>query len=654
MSRAMPNALRALLVGLTAFALLFGIAAARAEALPQVSLDISLDPDSGRLAGEMTFSPPPESSDFTLLPGLELVAAQADGDAIAAAAEGDGHYRLALPPGAETLTLRWQGRLEDGERLMVSPRGSLLPAHGGWYPRFDDLGPFALTLQIALPPGQRAVATGSLQGEPRVDEVGYRVRYEHPRTRVVELASGPWVERSREVDGVLLRTLFPEALDAAHAETYLDHAADYLQRFVERVGPYPYASFSIAASPAPVGLAYPGFTLLGERVIPLPFIPRTSLAHELMHAWWGAGVLVDYSNQDGIGGNWSEALTTYLADYALDEARGEARETRRRWLLDLAALPDGYDRRLTDFRGQRDPALRLLGYQHGAMLLHMLRQRIGDEAFDAGLRRFAERHMHREAGWGDLAKALGEAAGESLHAFVEAWAQQPGRPALGVEATRRETPDGWTLAGVLEQSGVGAPWPLQVPLTVETTAGVERHRVSLEAERADFSLRLENEPLALLVDPDFDLLRRVGGPPILRRVALDPASRLLALEASLAEPVRQALGAPLPSASEGMSLAEGAPPLLLVGLTEPVAGWLEGQGLDGVVLDMAQRGQARAWTLPGTTVTAVSADDRETLMRLLGSLRHQLAHGYLIVDGDETTTGAWPLEETALRVDWSP
>jgi hypothetical protein len=654
MSRTMPNALRSLLAGLTAFVMLAGIAVVRAEALPQVSLDISLDPGSGSLAGEMTLSPPPESSNFTLLPGLELVAAQADGDAIAAEAESDGRHRLALPPGAETLTLRWQGRLVDGERLMVSPRGSLLPAHGGWYPRFDDLGAFSLALQITLPPGQRAVGIGSLQGEPRVDEAGNRVRHVHPRTRVVELAAGPWQERSREVDGVRLRTLFPAALDAAHADTYLDHAADYLQRFVERVGPYPYASFTIAASPAPVGLAYPGFTLLGERVIPLPFIPRTSLAHELMHAWWGAGVLVDYSDRDGTGGNWSEALTTYLADYALDEARGEARETRRRWLLDLAALPDGYERRLVDFRGQRDPALRLMGYQHGAMLLHMLRQRIGDEAFDEGLRRFAERHMHREAGWDDLMVALGESTGEPLREFVEAWVLRPGRPALGVEATRRETPDGWTIAGVLEQSGAGAPWPLQVPLTVETTTGVERHRVKLDEGRADFSLQLAHEPLALLVDPDFDLLRRLDGPPILRRVALDPASQLLTLEASLAEPVRQALGAPLPVVTEASSLEEGAPPLLVVGLTEPVAGWLEGRGLDGVASDMAQRGQARAWTLPGTVVTAVSADDRETLMRLLGSLRHQLAHGYLIVDGDETISGSWPLDETALRVDWSP
>ncbi|MFQ3788771.1 M1 family metallopeptidase [Halomonas sp. A29] len=654
----MPNRcpLRSLVrswAGLTLVVLLSSVGTLQAEALPELRLDVLLDPISGRLEGEMTLTPPPPSAAFTLLPGLEVVAAEAEGEALEVEADSEGGHRVTLPHGAESLVLRWQGRLDGHEHFMVSPRGSLLPAHGGWYPRFEDLGPFALSLQVTVPPGQRAVGTGSLQGEPLDGESGYRVRHAHPRTAVVELAAGPWRERSREVDGVRLRTLFPATLDDAHAGTYLDHAADYLPRFAQRVGPYPFESFTIAASPAPVGLAYPGFTLLGERVIPLPFIPRTSLAHELMHAWWGAGVLVDYAH-----GNWAEALTTYLADYALDEAHGEARETRRRWLLDLAALPDAFDQRLVDFQGQRDPALRLLGYQHGAMLLHMLRRRIGDQAFDAGLRRFAAHHMHRQARWDDLAAALSEAAGEPLQPFVDAWTQRPGRPALSVEAARSQTPHGWMIEGTLDQVGAGAPWPLAIPVAIETATGLEWDTVALEERRGEFSLRLEQEPLSLRVDPDFDLLRQLQGPPILRQVVLDPASRLLALDTALAESVREALGAPLPSVAGTPSLGAGNPPLLVVGSTGQVADWLEGEGLkreglDAAVPDMARRGQARAWALPGTAVVAISGDDRETLAHLLGSLRHQLAHSYLVLDGAETASGIWPLDETALRVDWS-
>ncbi|WP_444678947.1 M1 family metallopeptidase [Halomonas sp. E19] len=646
------------LAGLLVLLALPGLAAQADPSLPKVELALYLDPAKGRLEGRMTITPPPSSRHFSLLPGLELLGARSGNQALPVRAAGDGRHRLIRAAAGESLTLHWQGRL-DRESGMVSPQGSLLPAHGGWYPRFDELGPFSLGLQILVPPGQRAVGTGSLVGEPQAEATGYTVRHVHPRTEWIEVATGPWQERRREVDGVQLRTLFPDALDERHAETYLDHAADYLPRFARRVGPYPFDSFTIAASPAPVGLAFPGFTLLGEQVIPLPFIPRTSLAHELMHAWWGAGVLVDYSGrqrdagQSGAGGNWSEALTTYLADYALDEARGEARDTRQRWLNDLAALPDGFDRRPIDFRAQRDPALRLLGYQHGAMLLHMLRQRIGDDAFDAGLRRFAEAYMHHPAGWEDLAAALGEAAETPLEEIVAAWTQRPGRPVLAVQAERRATDAGWRLSGTLRQSGGAAPWPLLVPLVVTTAGGEHRERLAFEGEAATFELVLDDEPLALDVDPDFDVLRALSpAPAILRRAALDPASRLLALEPSLAPLAEQAFARPL--ASHGDAHVEASSPLVVIGETRAVGEWLTAQGLGDAAEALAAAGRARALALRDGTLVALSGDEHDALAQLAGGLRHHLGASQVVLTAEaglESSTR--PPEEPTLRVDFT-
>jgi hypothetical protein len=53
----------------------------------------------------------------------------------------------------------------------------------------------------------------------------------------------------------------------------------------------------------------PSFTLLGSRVIRLPFILYSSYPHEILHNWWGNSVYVDYAR-----GNWSEGLTSYLAE----------------------------------------------------------------------------------------------------------------------------------------------------------------------------------------------------------------------------------------------------------------------------------------------------------------------------------------------------
>ncbi|EWG99671.1 M1 family metallopeptidase [Halomonas sp. BC04] len=601
----------------------------------------------------MTVRPPPPVGRFQLAAGLTIAEALVDDEALSLEPGAAGRYRLALPPEAESVTLRWSGRLEaeDG-RLRVSPEGSLL-TDGGWYPRFAELGPFALHIEVQVPKGQRAVATGSLVEEPLADETGYRVRHYHPRTESIVLATGPWRERQQTVDGVRIRTLFPAELDDDYAETYLAHSGRYLAQFSERVGDYPYDSFTIAASPAPLGLAFPGFTLLGERVIPLPFIPHTSLAHELMHAWWGAGVRVDYAS-----GNWSEALTTYLADYHLDELRGEARETRRRWLVDLAALPDTFDRSLVDFRGSRDPAMRLLGYQHGAMLFHMLRQRIGDEAFDAGLKRFAAGHMHVTASWDDLAAALSAEADEDLRDFLGAWLHRPGRPALRItRVERRESETGWQVGGVLEQTGGHAPWPLSVPMVVETSSGAVRHDVALETRQARFSLSYDAEPLSLAVDPDHDLLRQLDPAPfILRHVALHPESRLLVLskdmEAKGREWVQQALGRPLALVREP-SLDDEAP-LLVLGDDDEVAAWLAEQALPEPSEALAEQGEARMWTLPESRVAVVSAAEHGQLQRLVASLRHHQHRSYLVQDGEGDTleAGIWPLDEAGLHVDF--
>ena len=66
----------------------------------------------------------------------------------------------------------------------------------------------------------------------------------------------------------------------------------------------------------------PSFTLLGAKVIRLPFIVSSSYPHEILHNWWGNGVFVDVQQ-----GNWCEGLTAYLADHLLQGA------TRQRYCI---------------------------------------------------------------------------------------------------------------------------------------------------------------------------------------------------------------------------------------------------------------------------------------------------------------------------------
>ena len=95
---------------------------------------------------------------------------------------------------------------------------------------------------------------------------------------------------------------------------YLQATQHYLKRYTNLFGDYPFDGFAVVENFFPTGYGFPSFTLLGSRVLRLPFIPDTSLRHEVAHCWWGNGVFVDPAE-----GNWCEGLTTYMADYLSKE-----------------------------------------------------------------------------------------------------------------------------------------------------------------------------------------------------------------------------------------------------------------------------------------------------------------------------------------------
>ncbi len=181
--------------------------------------------------------------------------------------------------------------------------------------------------------------------EERLAQGRYRARFEfHHPAEGIALMAGPYRIEERRVrtaagGEVRLRTYFhPEIADLASG--YLDSVAAYLDLYSRRIGAYPFSEFSVVSSPTPTGFGLPTLTYLGIDVLRLPFIRATSLGHEVLHNWWGNGVYPDYAR-----GNWSEGLTTFMADYAYRERESPqaAAAMRLAWLRDYAAMPPDED-----------------------------------------------------------------------------------------------------------------------------------------------------------------------------------------------------------------------------------------------------------------------------------------------------------------------
>ena len=653
----------ALLCGLGLWASLWTMGAWAAEPAPQVdlkkSLEVSLDPAqrsiSGTLVLHLTDDANAEPLTFTLAPGLSLEQAEQAESTLDWEKTDAGDYRLTAPDPQLPLTLSWKGQLPS-----QLPGGGYwsednlwLPGQLAWYPRLDTPAPFAADIKVSTPDSIETVVSGHWLGTA-IQDAQRHTRFAHPQARQLSLAAGRWQAATREVtsdggEGVRLRTLFPEKLSAPFADTYLDSAERALQLFQQRLGPYPYSSFTMAASSRPIGFAFAGFTLLGEQVIALPFIPHTSLPHELMHGWWGTAVQATPGQ-----GNWSEALTTYLADYAMEAQKGEEGALRQRWLTDLNALPEADHLALQDFGYHRQPQDRLIGYQHGAMLFHMLEAQIGTSAFDSALRQLIDQHRFGQANWQAIQDAFEDTSGQALDGFFDAWVAQPGRPTLGMDTPRlEETPEGFRVTFNLSQTArlhdrhddEERRWPLRLPVDIHYAQGeTDRTWLSLETASERFTLDTRERPTRMVIDPDYQVLRQLpNAPETLRELSLAAETRWLRLGAYQELPLPR-------GATELDSLPDDltTTPLWVIGTPDEIAKWWDDQGLEAQAQPPAEQPQdapeGTLWRQPGTQLGIISAPTPQAAMRLVRGLRHWGSASYVVLNDNDTQRGTWESE----------
>lgn len=630
-------------------ALAWSGAATAAEPAPDRA-EVRLEPDSGRVEGRATLRPTGGALVFRLAPELAIVEARAGGRPLPIEVR-DGSWTVRAPAGTP-VALRYAGKLptvptEDSPFL--GPEGGFLPGGSGWLPETGA----DLELTLDVPEPHAAVATGRLAEEERAGG-RYRARFlPEPGAAPVSAFVGTYAIAERWRDGVRLRTYFhPE--DAPLADLYLARTAAYLGRFDRVIGPYPFSGFSIVAGPLPVGLGFPGLTYVARAILPLPFMQTRSLAHEILHSWWGGAVRVDYAT-----GNWAEGLTTYLADYGLAEDEGEAAAAAMRlsWLRDFAALPPARDRPLRAFVARDHDAAQVVGYGKAAFVFHMLRREVGEDAFAAALRRFHAAHRFGRAGWDDLRASFEAEAGRDLGWFFAQWLERAGAPRLELAETARSA-DGRSVSLLLRQAE--PTYRLAVPVTVETADGPVERAVVLAAREARAEIDAGDRALAVAVDPAHHLFRALApgeAPPILRDVTLaEEVAVLVAGDEPEAAARARELAARLVDRPRFLTapdeLRAADIPRLVVGLAGAVDAALAAASLPPVPAALAGRGTARAWTapdLPAPPLLAVAAEDAAALEALARPLPHHRRESFLVFEGGRVVErGTWPARGGAL------
>ncbi len=405
---------------------------------------------------------------------------------------------------------RAYGRSFETTTGRIVDQGAFLAGGTFWLPWAGD-APASFDLTVEGPAGWRTVSQGRLvEDDVTGDRRTMRWSCEHPMEEVY-LIAGPYEMHEVDHRGLSIQAFCYESTGAEIVDRYLEATGPILDEYDMLLGPYPFSKFALVENYWQTGYGMPSFTFLGDRVIRLPFILYTSYPHEILHNWWGNGVYVAYER-----GNWCEGLTTYLADYRSKERESEkaARDYRRNTLVGYRdfATTGGRDFALVKFRSRDSAATEAVGYGKTLMVYHMLRDRVGDRAFYAALRRFYEDNLFRRADWEDIRKSFEAETGDDLGPWFAQWVQRPGAIRLSLSGVETQAspatgaPTAWVTTGVLTQEAPVFDAPISVRVVGPSgEEGVEAFRSVEETTR--FEIRTPFRPLTVSADPAYDLFR---------------------------------------------------------------------------------------------------------------------------------------------------
>ena len=682
--------------------LFLSAAPARAAETVRHDLRAELRPADGTIkaSDKVSFPAPAAEFVFTLHKGLnpaspagtveELPEAAAARYGINSSTGGlEAAYRLRLAKPAASFTLAYEGRIAHapGEQAqeyarsfsetpgIISPEGCYLSGASGWYPHFPGRM-VSYRLETSLPAPYASVAGGDRKR--RVARGGRTIEVWEsgaPQDEIT-LVCGRYAEYERREDGLTYAAFLLQP-DPALAGRYLDATAKYIKFYSELLGRYPYGKFALVENFWDTGYGMPSFTLLGSKVIRLPFIINSSYPHEILHNWWGNGVFVDYPS-----GNWCEGLTAYLADYLIAENRGKGRDYRMAALQKYSDyVSGGADFPLTEFRSRHSSASEAVGYGKMMLVYHMLRQALGDQGFARGLRDFYASNKFRAASFGDLRAAFERVTGPGrLKPYFDQWTARAGAPDLRLKNVRLSRGlEGYDLEFMLEQAQPGPAYELEVPAAVFLEGADEPRlkRLPMNRKTETYHYPSAVRPLRLEIDPEFDLFRRLSPletPPTLSRLLGAAGPAIIVPAGAAGDPWRGLAEvwtkdkANLPRVSDDLTVTAppsadsywvfGAENLLARDFEEDLAAYGAAFGLDTVTLDgrrFARDGHTFVFAAynpanPARSGALVLSGNTDKLRLLAAKLPHYGKYSWLVFDRDMTSvaSGVWTVSASPL------
>jgi len=393
-----------------------------------------------------------------------------------------------------------------------------------WFPCFDYPNDKVTSEIIAtVKSGLKVAANGRLLrvvDDPAAGTVTYHWSQEFPHsTYLIFLAAAPYVVvqdsyKSLPVD----YWVYPQ--DAKKAYPTYGKTPKMIEFFNRIFGyDYPWQKYDQISVPSGGGAESTSATAMTHAIMvdekqEADFPAIGIVSHELAHQWWG-----DLITLRSWAHTWmNESFGTYSDYLYFRDEKGDdegavnllaklnsyLREAKTRYVRSIVS--DRYDQPGDMFDSHT--------YPKGALVLHMLRNLVGDEQFFRILSHFLHRYAFDAVDTNDFIRSVKTVTGQNLDWFFDQWLFKPGHPVFDVRSEWDPARKIVTLnVAQIQDYARGIP-VFKVPVTVAivTAQGRTTKTVWIREKEEAFEFPAETKPFLVRFDEGNVLIKEVSFP----------------------------------------------------------------------------------------------------------------------------------------------
>ncbi len=412
-----------------------------------------------------------------------------------------------------SITVKYGGLLNsaDGSPVegikvaYIGADGTYLLYPGRWFPvNGYGVNRFAATMNITVPSDEVVIASGKAAvPEREPGQVTYSYVFDKESFPGTVIAGHYAAQPATAIGADIALYLKPD--HESLAPSYGDTAAKILGFYSDIFGPLPNSHLAIVeiADDTVGGYTAPGLVALAPRAITNP-VNYKLLAHEISHLWWRCLVSPATPNDAFL----DEGLAEYSKALYVQQAAGDAafedlmRATAVGALTHEEVAPIAQAGQLHEFT----PEYESIVFDKGAMVFHMLRWVIGDDAFHQTLKLLAEQYAWKSVSTDQFQRLAEKASKQELTFFFAQWVNSTGVPQFKRTWAVYRLQKGYQVVGKMQQDLDIFRMPVEVRVVCQGSRPVTE-RIDMVGTTSDFTIDTRTKPLRVLVDPASQILK---------------------------------------------------------------------------------------------------------------------------------------------------